>query len=85
LCFPLPLAGYWASARWTTGPRRLFIVLSAATIAGVTSGDGILAVAGFSALADLFLDAYRKRDHMGLFLTLWLMVPPDHLLRPLSD
>ena len=77
LCFPIPLAAYWAAARWTSGPRRLAIVLGAAAIVGVASWDrrNFLAAAGFSVLADLLLDAYRKRDHMGLFLMLWLLIP----------
>src|SRR5439155_9692521 len=77
LCFPLPLAAYWAAARWTNGPRRLAMVLAAAAAAGLLARDGriILPVIGFSVLADLILEAWRKRDHQELFLALWLLVP----------
>ena len=34
-----------------------------------------LAIVGFGVLADLFFEALRKRDHTGLFLLLWILIP----------
>jgi hypothetical protein len=34
-----------------------------------------LAVLGCGALASLFYQAFKRRDHMGLFLALWLLIP----------
>jgi hypothetical protein len=35
----------------------------------------VLTIIGFAALADLLLDALRERDHTGVFLLLWLLIP----------
>jgi hypothetical protein len=34
-----------------------------------------LAVVGLGVLADLLREAWQRRDHMGLFLMLWLLIP----------
>jgi hypothetical protein len=75
--FPLPLAAWWAAARWTTARTRLAIALSVATLAGLATWDRrtFLAAAGFCVLSELLVEACRKRDHMALFLMLWLLIP----------
>jgi hypothetical protein len=77
LCVPLPLAGYWIAARWTSGSRRIVIILLAVAIAGMLIRDRryFFAVVGGGVVADLLLDAYRGRNHTGLFLALWMLVP----------
>jgi len=37
--------------------------------------SGFVAGFGFSVLVDLLLEFWEKRDQLGLFLTLWLLVP----------
>ena len=34
-----------------------------------------LALIGLCALASLFLQAFKQRDHIGLFLLLWILIP----------
>jgi hypothetical protein len=76
-CFPLPLAACWAAARWSDGRRRLAIVLCAGAVAGIAARDlrMVLPVIGLGVLGEILWDAYRRRDHMQMFLGLWLLVP----------
>jgi hypothetical protein len=82
LCFPLPLAAYWVAARWRTYPRRFIIVLLAVATAGIATAGMLLnplwycfAIVSAVMLADLLLEALRKRDHLGMCLVFWLLVP----------
>jgi hypothetical protein len=74
--FPLPLAACWIANRWSLSPRRLGVILLTTTVIGMIRGKvTFLVVLGFCVLADLLIEALRKRDHDGLFLSLWLLVP----------
>jgi hypothetical protein len=78
--FPLPLAAFWLANRLKT--RRFIIVF-------ILLGVGVvpwlmhwmqpfalfLTVLGCGALASLFLEALKRRDHFGLFLVLWVLIP----------
>jgi hypothetical protein len=76
LVFPLPLAACWIANRWSFSPRRLGVILLTTTVIGVLRGKAtFLVVLGFCVLADLLIEALRKRDHEGLFLSLWLLLP----------
>uniref|UniRef100_Q026B8 Glycosyltransferase RgtA/B/C/D-like domain-containing protein n=1 Tax=Solibacter usitatus (strain Ellin6076) TaxID=234267 RepID=Q026B8_SOLUE len=77
LCFPLPLAAYWIAARWRTYPHRFVIAVLTLATAGMLLKPlwyGFAIVSGVM-LAELLLQALRKRDHMEMFLALWLLVP----------
>jgi hypothetical protein len=74
--FPLPLAACWVANRWKSGPRRLAVALSAAVACWILrSTSTCLALVGLCVLADLLFEAWQKRDHEGLFLSLWLLIP----------
>src|SRR5262249_5199794 len=74
-CFPLPLAICWAAARWRL--RHSALIILTVTVAGVLAGrkELVLALIGAYMLGSLLWDAWKKRDHNGLFLGLWLLVP----------
>jgi hypothetical protein len=86
--FPLPLAACWAANRWKMGRRPLVTIAAAAAPIAYfllrhrhpwlpTSLDlaTSLDVVGLVALAGLLFEALRKRDHTGLFLMLWVLLP----------
>jgi hypothetical protein len=77
---PLPLAAGWLANRFKT--RRFIIVF---ILLGVGVAPWLigwrqpfalfLAVLGCGALASLLLEALKRRDHFGLFLLLWVLIP----------
>ena len=85
--FPLPLAACWVANRWKIGRRPLIMIIAAAVSIAylfmryhrpldpsydlATSLD----VAGFVVLLDLLFEALRKREHTGLFLMFWVLIP----------
>ena len=85
--FPLPLAACWAASRWKMGRRPLILIIAAAvpityfflrhhrpltpSLNLVTSLD----IIGLVVLADLLFEALRRREHSGLFLILWVLIP----------
>lgn len=85
--FPLPLAACWAASRWKMGRRPLILIIAATvpityfflrhhrpltpSLNLVTSLD----IIGLVVLADLLLEALRRREHSGLFLILWVLIP----------
>jgi hypothetical protein len=81
--FPLPLAACWAANRWKIARLRLVAILSVAVVVATVLNKGpflngvatFLAVMGFAALADLLFEAVQKREHEGLFLLFWLLIP----------
>src|ERR1700722_19910243 len=79
--FPLPLAACWAANRFKMGRRTLLVIIAAAApIAFFFLGQhrplvSLLDLVGFIVLTDLLLEALRRRDHTGLFLMLWVLIP----------
>ncbi len=78
--FPLPLAACWLANRLKAG--RLIIVFILSLLAAATwlnrSNRSLvlsLAVVGYIVLADLLLEAVKRRDHTGLFLVFWILIP----------
>jgi hypothetical protein len=85
--FPLPLAACWAANRWKMGRRPLIMIIAAAVLITyvflryhrpptpqlnlVTSLD----IIGVVVLADLLFEALRRREHTGLFLMFWVLIP----------
>jgi len=83
--FPLPLAACWAASRLKVGRQPITAILSAVLvvfwllfwhqpIARFLAIAG-LALAGCSAILGALFEAWRKRDHLGLFLVLWILIP----------
>lgn len=84
LTFPIPLAACWLVNRLKTGRgRTVAIVLSVALVIGGAEwlmGLGgafglFLLVVGCGAIPGLVLEGWRNRDHRGLFLILWVLIP----------
>ena len=81
LAFPLPLAACWAMNRLKNRRKRTAIIILLLVIATpvfvrvIGRFQVFLAVAGLIVLADLLREAWQKRDHMGLFLMLWILIP----------
>ena len=80
LTFPLPLAACWLANRLKN--RRLGIVFALCAVAVIPwllhwnqPLLPILAVFGCGALAGVFFEALKRRDHIGLFLVLWILMP----------
>ncbi|MGA2205422.1 MAG: hypothetical protein ABSG10_01700 [Terracidiphilus sp.] len=78
--FPLPLAACWLANRFKTKrPSFAFILFVLALIPLFMRWSFLpvvfLAVLGCGALTSLFYQAFKRRDHMGLFLALWLLIP----------
>ncbi|MGA8630454.1 MAG: hypothetical protein WB573_08920 [Terracidiphilus sp.] len=78
--FPLPLAACWLASRLK--PRRavfVFILLAVAFTALVFLWSFLVvlsfAILGLCALTDLLFQALKRRDHIGLFLLLWVLIP----------
>jgi hypothetical protein len=77
--FPLPLALCWIANRLKIG-RPLIVIIVTGLAAALFLGHGhllpaSLAIVGFGLLADLLIEAFRKRDHTALFLLLWILIP----------
>lgn len=84
LTFPIPLAACWLVNRLKSGRRRtVAIVLTVAlAVGGATWLMGLdlafawsLAVVGCGAMVGQTLRAWRSRDQMAIFLTLWVLIP----------
>ncbi len=74
--FPLPLAACWVANRWKNRSPWLAITLLAGAVVGTLRAKAtFLAVVGLGTLVDLLFEAWRKREHDALFLSLWLLVP----------
>ena len=78
--FPLPLAICWLANRFKTKrPSFVFVLITAALVPLFLRWSFLavvfLAVFGLRVLAGLFLEAWDRRDHFGLFLVLWLLIP----------
>ncbi|HEY2857487.1 MAG TPA: hypothetical protein VGJ21_03675 [Terracidiphilus sp.] len=78
--FPIPLAACWLANRLRA--RRLisvaipFAVATLPWLFGWYQPLGIsLAIIGCSVLINLLWDALNRRDHTGIFLLLWLLIP----------
>lgn len=84
IVFPLPLAACWVANRLGTGRLRTIVRLLIAEIAVATFywllglNPYVLllsAIIGCSVLSGLILEAWKKRDHTGIFLVLWVLIP----------
>jgi 4-amino-4-deoxy-L-arabinose transferase-like glycosyltransferase len=80
--FPLPLAVCWLANRVKNGRWLIASIVTGLAVASLFSGYGhqdrlasSFAIVGFGMLADLLFEALRKRDHTGLFLLLWILIP----------
>ena len=78
--FPLPLAACWLANRLRARRLRIVLILFAlAVVPCLFRGNLTLilffVVIGFGALADLFLEAAKSLDRIGLFLMLWILIP----------
>lgn len=78
--FPLPLAACWLANRYKTKrPSFVFILIAVALIPLFLRWNFlmvlVLAVLGMRALAGPFFQALKSRDHFGIFLLLWLLIP----------
>lgn len=79
--FPLPLGACWLANRLKNrrGRIAIIILLLVAVTPLFVRWDwllvGFLAVVGLAVLADLLREAWQRRDHIGLFLMLWLLIP----------
>jgi hypothetical protein len=78
--FPLPLAACWLANRFRT--RRLlvvFILFSVGSLLWLMRWNQpfalFLAILGCGALVSLSVEAWKRRDHFGLFLMLWILIP----------
>lgn len=78
--FPLPIGAFWLANRFKTG-RYLTacIPLGVGVLLWLARWDQpfvlFLAVLGCAALVSLLFDAFQRRDHFGIFLVLWLLIP----------
>jgi hypothetical protein len=78
--FPLPLAACWLMNRLKAG--RMWIVFIVALVAVALelfrythSFIAFLVVFGYGVLATLLFEVVKKRDHVGLFLMFWILIP----------
>ena len=81
LVFPLPLGLCWAANRLKMGRWLLIVIIGVAApiayffLRGHRPLVSWFDIAGFVVLADLFFEALRRREHTGLFLLFWLLIP----------
>jgi len=78
--FPLPLGICWLANRIKTKrPSFAFILIAVALIPLFLRWSVLavvfLAILGFRVLVGLFLQAFKRRDHIELFLLLWILIP----------
>ena len=78
--FPLPLSICWLANRLHyKRPNLLFILFPVALIPLLLHWNSLtvvfLALIGLRVIAGLFLQALKRRDHMDLFLLLWILIP----------
>lgn len=83
--FPLPLVACWVANRLKIGRLPIVVIISTVLVAPwfllwnqpfaqFLASLG-LALAGCSALAAVIFRALKRRDHIGLFLVLWILIP----------
>src|ERR1700722_419476 len=77
--FPLPLAFCWMASRFKTKrPGLVFILIPVVLIPLFLRWNILvvvfLAALGLRVLCGLLYQAFRQRDHMGLFLLLWILI-----------
>lgn len=83
--FPLPLVACWATNRLKIGRQPIVVILSVALVAfwflfwhqpfARFLAIAGLALAGCSALSGVLFEALKRRDHIGIFLVLWVLIP----------
>jgi hypothetical protein len=78
--FPLPLAFCWMASRFKTKRPGFVSILIPVVLIPLFLRWNILvvvflAVLGLRVLVGLFYQAFKQRDHMGLFLLLWILIP----------
>jgi hypothetical protein len=79
--FPLPLAVCWAANRLNMRRSLVLITAAAVPIAYLLLRHhtrplaSSLGIVGLVVLSDLLFEALRRREHTGLFLMLWILVP----------
>jgi len=78
--FPLPLAACWLANRLKIGRWLIVCIVTGVAVATLFLRHGLRVVTsfeiiGFVVLADLLFEALRKRDHTGVFLLLWVLIP----------
>jgi hypothetical protein len=78
--FPLPLAACWLASRWKARRPGLVSILLALAISPMllrwsVFGGFLLAILGLRVLVDLSYQAWKRREHMELFLVLWILIP----------
>jgi hypothetical protein len=79
--FPLPLAACWVASRFKKWWRPLLLIIAVAVpIAYVFLRKheplaALFDLVGFVVLANLLFEALRRREHSGLFLMLWILIP----------
>jgi hypothetical protein len=78
--FPLPLGACWLANRLKARRLRIVLILFAVAVAPCLLRWNLalilfFVVIGFGVLADLLLEAAKGRDHIGLFLMLWILIP----------
>lgn len=78
--FPLPLGICWLANRVKTKRSSLVFVLFALALAPLFLRWSFLAIAflgllGLRVLGGLIFQAFKRRDHMDLFLLLWVLIP----------
>jgi hypothetical protein len=78
--FPLPLAFCWMASRFKTKrPGLVFILIPVVLIPLFLRWNILvvvfLAALGLRVLCGLLYQAFKQRDHMGLFLLLWILIP----------
>jgi 4-amino-4-deoxy-L-arabinose transferase-like glycosyltransferase len=78
LVFPIPLAVCWLANRLRRTPRRAAIILIVAAAAACLIHPRLvsfLALVGLGMMIDLLYEAWDRRDPVGLFLLLWILIP----------
>jgi hypothetical protein len=78
--FPLPLAACRLANRWKYVGVGFVLILATLAVAGILTHWRIfavlcLALLGLRVLAELFLQAFERRDHIDLSLVLWVLIP----------
>jgi hypothetical protein len=78
LVFPFPLALCWLANRLKR--RKLRVVIVVAMVAGVSwfADDRrvlFFAIIGFGMLTDLLYETWKRAEHTGSFLMLWILIP----------
>jgi len=78
--FPLPLGICWLANRFKSKRPNFVLILLPVALAPLLVHWSFLAIVflailGLRVLADLLFQAFKRRDHMDLFLLLWILIP----------